>query len=1004
MPFVIDVDDNDDSLAASIVSSTGGTTTKRTSTRPEFNPYNTFHKEVTGMGKKSGRIHAGLTPDKPDLAYTPNLVKLTKNDKAVNGDTTLRYLPTATPSRGVYHQIASLGNDFGYRETLGDLEAALELTDHVFATGEHTFWLDLVPQSLVLRKTVVKDNTGSNITTNSTHVEYRVQIAAVHNTELDDVTGMPVTDTLPVIFAEQGTNTVPDSFLHVSFTYAPLDDLPATLSEVADLVARISSTTTTNLRLLDADEIAAFYADQDNYSLYERLCDQADLIRTDRMVGRVTGLVDQFFGSLAADEDPDDTLLNAVAHELRRMDGMDIPLSTYTDIYSHLQTLTNQDVTTVLVKQNMQLNLNRNLQDLASKRDQLATPPHGPVNYTPDPRYSAQQLAAITTDDPLAIAQAGAGTGKSTVIKERMDYLGHCGVAPSSIMVLSFTNAAADHIKEIKPDVISMTIAKMIHEVYTHNYPGQQISTIDTILNSIPIYYGAQAQTSQFLVVFAKLLKEALIETSNATMTRLSVFIERYTDEVVEVLQTLGQSSLELEIIISYLKINDPAFAEPFASPDYLIIDEVQDNSSFEFVYSLRYAAKHNTALYLVGDSSQTLYEFRAANPKALNALEGSGVFTAYRLTTNYRSNQEILDFANCHLMDIEANQFAKIQLKANNLALPTADSFQDKVRIKEIADVNKKQFAESLPNMLNDPDITDFLDANIAAGEPTAILAATRREVQFAEEFLTRRYPNETVANLVSERSFNSTTFSAYIGQYWDEVTAVNPATAPFVFTQQIKAHLDEIDPQAAKYRAKFDARVAEWWSENAAEVTGLVNTYQLTPNDPDAAETFFDALQRNILDFEISRNSVLQSLVNQRNQRRKEEQAKQNSMLMVSTIHGVKGLEFPHTIVLKGPTSGRTTGEDTKRQYYVALTRARESEIIVVGSSKNTKPRIISDYDNMVTALERRDEARANAASAAAVNAAATTQPIAENSDLDTTVQGSVESPEDTSSGTGS
>lgn len=979
MPFVIDVDDsNNDSLAATIVTSQNGSAKTRRTNRPEFTPQNTFHKEITGMGKKSGRIHAGLTPARTDLAYTPNLTSLVKNHKVTNGDITLRYIPTSTPSRGVYALLSKLSpNVFTLQDNLSGpegVDSALELTDYVFATGDYTFWYDLTPQSLVLRKTKVMDNSGQNIITNSTHVEYRVEILAVHNDDLDQTTGLPADETYPVIFDGFGVRAsqLPGrNILYTGFSYDPINDMAGMLTDLENLIRPLSSTQV-NLRILDPTEVEDYYNDPELYSLYDRLCHQAKIVRTDAMVTRINDLIDQFFGSIQPSGNADSNLVNAMAYELRRMDGYDIPLSTYSDIYNHIKTLANQDIATMLVKQNMQLNLNRNLQDLAAKRSQLATPPHGPVNHTIDPRYSKQQVDAITTDEPLVIAQAGAGTGKSTVINERMKYLAACGVDPSTIMVLSFTNAAADHIKELNPNVISMTIAKMIHEVYSHNYPRQKISTIDTILNSIPIYYGDQAQTSQFLVVFAKLLKEALFDSSNATMTRLSVFIERYTDEVIEVLETLQQSSLELEIIISYLKINDPNFTEPFDSPDYLIIDEVQDNSSFEFVYSLKYAAKHNTALYLVGDSSQTLYEFRAANPKALNALEASGVFTAYRLTTNYRSNQEILDFANSHLMDIEANQFAKIQLRANSLSQPTADSFQDKVRIVEVPDCNKKQFTESIPTTFASKEITDFIERNLNAGEPTAVLAATRREVKYVEEYLTSRWPNQPVANLVSERPFNSTTFSAYVGQYWDEVTAVDPASAAYVFTRQINAHLSEIDPQAAKYPARFDARLKEWWSENAMDITALVNKYSLTPNDPAAREEFFDALRENILAFEIDRNSVLQSLVNQRNQRRKEEQAKQNPLLMVSTIHGVKGLEFDHTIVLKAPSSGRPAGEDTKRQYYVALTRAKKSEIIVVGSGKSTKPRIITDYEAMVEALEQRDAAQLAAANAAAIAAA--------------------------------
>lgn len=96
------------------------------------------------------------------------------------------------------------------------------------------------------------------------------------------------------------------------------------------------------------------------------------------------------------------------------------------------------------------------------------------------------------------------------------------------------------------------------------------------------------------------------------------------------------------------------------------------------------------------GDASQTLYEFRAANP-ALSALEASGVFTVCKLSTNYRSAQEILDFANIHLSDIEANRFTNIQLQANSVVTSTVDSFTASVRLMSKSYGTQRAFDQNL-------------------------------------------------------------------------------------------------------------------------------------------------------------------------------------------------------------------------------------------------------------------------------------------------------------------
>ena len=153
---------------------------------------------------------------------------------------------------------------------------------------------------------------------------------------------------------------------------------------------------------------------------------------------------------------------------------------------------------------------------------------------------------------------AGAGTGKSTLILGRIDYLMTCGVNPNDIMVLSFTNAAADNIKEKNPNVHSMTIASMIHEIYSANFSGHELSSLDTIINSLDIYYpttvGTQSPQQKVAVTFKRRCSRIIRNDANA-FTDMNNFIEENYDDVIAILDTIHQTSLELEIIICYIVI-----------------------------------------------------------------------------------------------------------------------------------------------------------------------------------------------------------------------------------------------------------------------------------------------------------------------------------------------------------------------------------------------------------------------------------------------------------------
>ena len=646
--------------------------------------------------------------------------------------------------------------------------------------------------------------------------------------------------------------------------------------------------------------------------------------------------------------------LNEVARILHRIEDYNVPLDLYRNIYASLTANFKPDDATVLCKQNLNLLLSDTLNNLNSNKTLLSSIPVPSTPVQLDPRFSQEQLKAITTSEPLALVQAGAGTGKSTVVLARIQYMIDCGINPADIMVLSFTNAAADHITEKNPMIHSMTIARMIHTIYAANFHGHELSSIDTMMNTIDIYFPSD----DFAYAFRRKLYN-IWKNEPDSFTRMNNFVERHYDEVMKVLDTIQQTSLEMEIIICYQKIE--TLQEPTeVQSKYLIIDEVQDNSIFEFVYTLKYIDKHKESLFIVGDASQTLYEFRASNPKALNVLEGSGVFATYQLQTNYRSNQEILDFANVVLSDIEANQYAHIQLQANSLAPVTAQSFQDKVtlhyeRLNKISDFN-----DVLPTLFLG-DVSKFIDAKIAAGEQVAFLAYTRRHVYMMERLLKKHYPNLNIVNLVPDKMFNSTVMSMFIRKYWDQVQFVPTKSIMAVIVQALIHYLDFLVYDKNKSLPQIQKMLSEWVSDNRNVVASWQSQYQAGII---TQQQFMDNVRDNMLQFEIRRNSIRQSLLSARNQENKQTDAVANANLILSTIHSAKGLEFENTVVIY--KAENSMDEEKKRMYYVALTRAMKSEyVLAYDTVANAK--IEADYKSIVDTLTKR--AAKNASSAGVV-----------------------------------
>lgn len=886
-----------------------------------------FSSELTGNGRNAvGLLNQTVRPGRYPLgqsASTMDTRTLTIKSKSSGSNVTTFTIPMGllaqysvehNAARGLTYLVPDAGDRY-------DVTAAA-------TTYDFDVVLDMTPQGVMLRK----DENGDSIS-KDLQILYRMEIFVLAKGSTSErvrlVASAPMRPTAAYSSA--------DEYSMMRYSYGPLDDIE---DFIADATRNIAARTGTTV-FVDIDKIAEWMA---NYDVVERMCRLAEAWSSDGVADVISKHIEELF----VNGQPDDKTLNHLALQLRYLETYGVSLGAYRSIHATILGVCPPDVAALLSKQNINLLMSHTLEGLSALKSQLATPPAGTSSWQVPANFSAQQRAAITTREPLTLVQAGAGTGKSTAILGRTSLLQGHGVPGEDIMVLSFTNAAADNIIERAPGVRSMTIARMIHDIYSLNHPTHELSSIDTILNSIDIFFP----NSDVARAFRRVMLDVDKLAPGAT-TLLNAFVEKYETEVLEILDRIGQTCLELEIVLAYQQI-DTMVEPPHVGSKFLIIDEVQDNSIFEFIYLLKYVAKHRENMFIVGDASQTLYEFRASNPKALNALEESGVFATFQLTTNYRSNQEILDFANVSLADIEANQAAGLRLQANSLVVPTAATFQEKVTLSYKDYPQLRKWREDLPTHLA-VDTRRWVEERLARGEQVAFLGYARAEVAIIEKKLQEMFPGEHVSNLVSERTYSTTVFSQYIKMFWNDVLQVDPKDAAFVIAQGITQNIGALTKKAVTDAAEkaINAMVAQWWAENNAHINGWLGLFQATPSHMTKDE-FFERLRENVLAFEISHNAIKQSLMNQKNRERKEKNLAAKAKLVVSTIHGAKGLEFDHVVVLH--KDDPQMAEDDKRMFYVAFTRAMKS-MFILSYGKAKKPRIESDYQLMVAALEKRD-----------------------------------------------
>lgn len=890
---------------------------------PKKNTYSPtyFDRELTGGLTKAGipRRSGVLGLEADPSQVKPGVRKLLPADIDVahtvvtNAGTTSHQLPIDLIPKNVWDLIKEV-------EVPDDLDTAIHLADSLDGSGQvalsaylklemHSIVLDIEPKNgRTLRQVwrcevwFVDEDARRN----------RPRVEKIPLSRLFNAIHLPSASTLAMGFAA-------DVSVVLQKTVTMLMNTPGWNVDVNDVFDQYS-----NVHTYNAVSRAA--------NMWQTAIDKQLIFAVDHIMQPANGIASDYQS-------------RAISQLMHRLEGYPVSLAFYRPIYDYLQQTLPADMMSEIVKTNLNLLLTDTMTKLDAVKPNLTRCPVKP-GVTADAFFNREQAAAIESHDPLIMIQSVAGSGKSSTIRGRIQFMIDSGVEPHDITVLSFTNAAADHIKDICPGVNSMTISSMVHTIYSENF-DHELSSIPTLCNTLDIYYPMNGLAT----TFKRYLKNTL-ECEPDAFTRLNTFVENNYDAIVGMLDTCRQTTLELEIIMCYQHIGQ--YKEPAAvASRHLIVDEVQDNSIFDFIYTLEYCVKHLESLYIVGDASQTLFEFRAANPRALNIMESSGVFTTYKLQINYRSNQSILDFANVMLDNIEANQFAHLRLQSNDLAPVTSASLAEKVRMQSVRVKNAAELRVIGPNLAR-MYLKPYIDECLARGEHVCVLGHTRMEVNTFTEALQELYPSRTVENISPSRTYDTTILSRYISRDWNQIRLFDRDKLVSQLVHYLTDNADTYVYPRRKPAIEAAKRMVLKWAGAASEV---VKQWSYAVDARRMGEDeFYEKVKDHMLDFEIRANAQNKNVASQKNRQRRESIDFSAIDIVTSTIHSAKGLEFDNVVVLYHDLED--PNEDDKRMYYVALTRAMNTEFVLAWSPRETKV-IQEAYDNLLAGFQEQEDA---------------------------------------------
>ncbi len=280
-----------------------------------------------------------------------------------------------------------------------------------------------------------------------------------------------------------------------------------------------------------------------------------------------------------------------------------------------------------------------------------------------------QQEAAKTTNGPVMII-AGAGSGKTRVLTYRIAHLIECGVPPYEILALTFTNKAANEMKEriralagekagrLWMGTFHSMFARVLRREcealgYTRSFT---IYDSDDSLNAIKNCMAQAGVSSQ--QVSPQLLRSLISGAKNQLLTprgyaeqardyteEKAAEVFRLYDRVLERSNAMDFDDLLLKPIQLFTRFPN-ILAKYQHQFKFILVDEFQDTNRAQYQVTKLLTEKFGN-ICVVGDDAQSIYAFRGADIR--NILDFAKDFPeckTFRLEQNYRSTRSILGVA----------------------------------------------------------------------------------------------------------------------------------------------------------------------------------------------------------------------------------------------------------------------------------------------------------------------------------------------------------------------
>lgn len=565
-----------------------------------------------------------------------------------------------------------------------------------------------------------------------------------------------------------------------------------------------------------------------------------------------------------------------------------------------------------------------------------------------------QQEAVRATDGPILLL-AVPGSGKTTTLIARLGYLviGK-GVAPETILTMTYTVAATGEMKDrfakkfgsqyadkMNFKTINAVCASIIrsYEWYGHKAfklvsDEGEISKILTgiwlnVCKKYPTESDIKELRMKITYVKNQMVPKKELDSVTVSSSDGTISIKELYEEYVRFMRDSSLMDFDDQLVFSYqiLKKN-PKILKRFQDKyQYICVDEAQDTSLIQHRI-IQMLAEKSRNIFMVGDEDQSIYGFRAAYPKALLEFERTWKDAKVLfIETNYRSTPEIVGTSMDFIRQNKKRRDKK--MKAFNPSGAKIDILWAKNRIQQfdmIADIAHDATEPVTFLYRNNDTALPIIDTLDRSGIPYKVRAVDSL-------FFTNIIYRDVMC--IFRLALNPSDGEAFMQIYYKLGLYVKKAVAEEAVAMGGNI-LFGLKNQVGKYtKGKLDSIIADFKKiPNLAPANAIDLIYEMGYGDY-LEQHGIDSFRLNIMRTLGVREKTIPEFIKRLEYLQKVIRAgskTNNAKVLLSTIHSAKGLEYDNVVLVDVadgvfPSNSKDTDiEEEKRLFYVAMTRARK------------------------------------------------------------------------------